>query len=68
VRTATGPAGTTWMWSIAPDGQDGEGPVLGYGPTREGRHGYVREGLAPGMTDLCSSLRAAVSGPLRRQR
>jgi hypothetical protein len=34
VKTATGSAGEPWMWTIAPR-QDGEGPVLGYEPTRE---------------------------------
>ena len=34
VRTATGPAAKPWMWSIATR-QDGEGPVLGYEPSRE---------------------------------
>jgi hypothetical protein len=34
VRTATGAPGTTWMWSIATS-RNGEGPVLGYEPTRE---------------------------------
>ena len=34
VRTATGPAGKPWMWSIATR-HDGQGPVLGYEPTRE---------------------------------
>jgi hypothetical protein len=34
VGTAAGPAAKTWMWSVA-TGRDGEGPVLGYGGTRE---------------------------------
>ena len=34
VRTATGPAGKPWMWSIAAR-QDSEAPVLGYDATRE---------------------------------
>ena len=34
VRTATGPAGKAWMWSVATR-RNGEGPVLGYEATRE---------------------------------
>jgi hypothetical protein len=34
VRTASGPAGKPWMWSIATR-QDSEGLVLGYEATRE---------------------------------
>jgi hypothetical protein len=35
VRTATGPAGKPWMWSVATRLRDSEGPVLGYEATRD---------------------------------
>jgi hypothetical protein len=34
MKTGTAPAGMPWMWSLAAR-RDGEGPVLGYEPTRE---------------------------------
>jgi hypothetical protein len=47
MKTATGPAGMPWMWSLVAR-RDCEGPVLGYETTREAAMEAFAKSWRPG--------------------